>query len=167
MGYNFIPAGPAQLLQNTHNARSPSSYNSRPTVIHLFDPDHPQRPHPDLGPHLIQLFFEQLGPEFPFLNYQEVLAEFWEGTLPPALACAVAALAARYSNLPELAVRGLHNVSESYLECAKEAMSMAINLGLSDQHTIQMNPSELERTRRRSTWASIVQLHLMATDARA
>ncbi|KAF4599741.1 hypothetical protein EYR40_006840 [Pleurotus pulmonarius] len=199
MGYNFIPAGPAQLLQSTHQARSPS-YSSR--ALHLYDSDQSQRPHPDLMPHFIQLFFEQLGSEFPFLNYQEILAEFWEGTLPPLLANCIAALSARYSNLPDLAVRGLHNVSESYSETAKSiltavahlpnmdtlhalmlvswleyknnrissfkvycqmAMSMAIDLGLSDQHTIQMNPSEVERNRRRSTWANIVQLHLTAS----
>jgi len=156
-------------------------------------------------PHFIQLFFENLSGEFPFLAYDEVLAQFWEGTLPLLLANCIAAMAARYSTVAELTVRGLHIVAESYAESAKailntvahlpqmstlhalmliawleyknnrvpafraytqSAMTMAIDLGLSDQSTIQMNPSETERHRRRATWTNIVQLHMTASSIR-
>ncbi|KAJ7178826.1 hypothetical protein C8R43DRAFT_1189333 [Mycena crocata] len=43
------------------------------------------------------------------------------------------------------------------------AMRMAIDLGLSDQTVSSINISESERNRRRSTWASILQLHLTAS----
>ncbi|KAL0956218.1 hypothetical protein HGRIS_002374 [Hohenbuehelia grisea] len=201
--YNFIPAGPAQLLQNSHNARSPYPASSRP--FNLYDHEQPTRPNSSLMPHFIQLFFEHLAAEFAFLAYEEILAQFWEGTLPALLANCIAAMAARYSNLAELTVRGLHIVAESYAESAKailstvahmpqmstlhalmliawleyknnrvsaftaytqSAMSMAIDLGLSDQSTIQMNPSETERNRRRATWANIVQLHMTGSSIR-
>ncbi|KAJ7287758.1 hypothetical protein C8J57DRAFT_1284831, partial [Mycena rebaudengoi] len=43
------------------------------------------------------------------------------------------------------------------------AMRMAIELGLSDQNVNPINTNETERNRRRSTWASILQLHLTAS----
>jgi len=200
MGYNF----PTSHLHNSHSTR-PLAHQLNSRHIHLFDPEHPQRPHPTLMPHFIQLFFEQLGAEFAFISYEEILGEFWEQTLSPLLANCIAAMASRYSNLSELTVRGLHLVAETYADNAKTilssvahlpiidtlhalmllswseyksnrmagfraycemAMRMAIDLGLSDQNAIQMNPNENERNRRRSTWASIVQLHLTASSFR-
>ncbi|KAF8893922.1 hypothetical protein BD779DRAFT_1669438 [Infundibulicybe gibba] len=70
-------------------------------------------------PHYIQLFFEHLGPEFPFVIYEEILGDFWDQKLTPLLANCIAAMASRYSNLPELTVRGLHNVAETYTDNAK------------------------------------------------
>jgi len=151
-------------------------------------------------PHFIQLFFEQLGAEFPFISYEETL--FFEQTLAPLLSNCIASLAARFSNLPELAVRGLHNVAEAYGDNAKTiltsvahipsmdtlhalmllswseyknrrvagfrnycqlAMRMAMDLGLSEQSGVQLGFNERERSRRRATWSSIVQLNLAAT----
>jgi len=193
------------MLQHPNTARLPShQHSSRP--IHLFDPEHPQRPHPTLMPHYIQLFFEHLSGEFGFISYDEVLGEFWDQTLPPILANCIAAMAARYSNYSDLTVRGLHNVAETYADNAKTilssvahiptidtlhalmllswseyknnrmagfraycqmAMRMAMDLGLSDQNAIQMHPSEIERNRRRATWASILQLHLTVSSLRS
>lgn len=87
-------------------------------------------------PHFIQLFFENLGGEFTFLSYEELLADFWDHVLPSLMANCIAAMASRYvifvhivsqtslalsrySNIPELTVRGLHNVAEAYTESAK------------------------------------------------
>jgi hypothetical protein len=50
-------------------------------------------------PHFIQLFFEQLGAEFPFLSYEETLAHFFDQTLPPLLANCIASLAVRCADL--------------------------------------------------------------------
>jgi len=203
-GYNYVST-PSQLLQNSHNGRTSSlPPSSRP--IHLFDPEHPQFPHPSIMPHYIQLFFEQLGGEFTFISYEEILGKFWDQNLPPLLANCVASMASRYSNIPELTVRGLHNVAETYADNAKTilssvahiatidtlhalmllswseyknnrmsgfrtycqmAMRMAMDLGLSDQNVIQSIPNEAERNRRRSTWASILQLHLTASSFRS
>lgn len=46
-------------------------------------------------PHFMQLFFSNLGAEFTFLAYDEILAQFWEQTLPPLLANCIASMAAR------------------------------------------------------------------------
>lgn len=51
-------------------------------------------------PHYIQLFFEQLGGEFTFISYEEVLGKFWDQTLPPLLANCVASMASRFVVLP-------------------------------------------------------------------
>jgi hypothetical protein len=149
-------------------------------------------------PHYIQTFFEHLGSEFTFLSYDEVLREFWDRSLPLLLSNCIAAMASRFSNIPELTVRGLHNVAETYTDNAKTifssiahiptmdtlhalillswseyksnqvagfrtysqmAMRMAMDLGLSDQNSIQIHLSERERNRRRSAWSSILQLH--------
>ncbi|KAJ7594678.1 hypothetical protein C8J56DRAFT_927363 [Mycena floridula] len=112
-GYNsFSSAAPTQM-----NPRS----NSR--QVHLFDPDRPERPHPSLTPHFIQTFFDRMGNDYPWISYDEITAEYWDQTLSPQLANCIAALASRYSTLPELTVRGLHNVSDAYSEAAKSILS--------------------------------------------
>lgn len=80
----------------------PQAYsNSRPNSfqpdqrIQLFDPVHQQRPHPSLMNHLIQVFFEQYGQDFPFLSYQDVVADYWDGRLPDVIANCVAAMAVK------------------------------------------------------------------------
>jgi len=198
VGYYMTPTSPQLVHQHHHNSRI-SSHQPDSRHVHLFDPDHPQQPNPTLMPHLIQLFFERYGSEFTFISYDEILQAFWDRLLPPLLANCVAAMGTRYSNIPELNVRGLSNVAEAFSENAKivlnsvvhipvmetlhalillswseyknnrisgfkaycqMAMRMAMDLGLSDQNSIQALPSEGERIRRRSTWASILQLHM-------
>ncbi|KAJ7497054.1 hypothetical protein FB451DRAFT_1209882 [Mycena latifolia] len=202
IGYGFIFPSP-QLVETSNRSRPSSQHGTRP--VHLFDPERPQFPHPTYMAHFIQLFFEQLGAEFPFITYDEVSRDFWDQLLSPLLANCIAAMATRYSTLSELTVRGLHNVAETYGENAKNilasinhipsmdtlhgvmllswseyknnripglrsycqtAMRMAIDLGLSDQNVSPINASESERNRRRSTWASILQLHLTASSFR-
>jgi hypothetical protein len=46
------------------------------------------------------------------------------------------------------------------------AMRLAIELGLSDQNDMQGSRSDRERNRRRTTWSSIVQLHLAASSCK-
>ncbi|KAJ7188548.1 hypothetical protein C8R46DRAFT_1055030 [Mycena filopes] len=190
-------------LQPSHGSRPSSQHGPRP--VHLFDPDRPQFPHPTYMSHFIQLFFEQLGAEFPFVNYDDISRDYWDQVLSPLMANCIAAMATRYCTLSELAVRGLHNVAETYGDNAKNilssiahipsmdtlhgvmllswseyknnripglrtycqmAMRMAIDLGLSDQNVSPINATENERNRRRSTWASILQLHLTASSFR-
>lgn len=144
IGYNYAPPSSSQSLHHPHNSRS-SSHDSR--HIHLFDPEHPQRPHPTLMPHFIQLFFEHLGSEFSFLGYEEVLGEFWDQILPPLTANCIAAMGSRYvivsflsqpyftissrfSNIPELSVRGLHNVAEAYTDNAKVSQCSSADIHL-------------------------------------
>ncbi|KAF8170284.1 hypothetical protein K438DRAFT_1684661 [Mycena galopus ATCC 62051] len=202
IGYSMT-SPPPQLLQNSRSSRPPSQHGTRP--VHLFDPERPQFPHPTYMQHFIQLFFEQLGAEFPFVAYDEVSRDYWDQVLSPLLANCIAAMATRYSTMSELTVRGLHNVAETYGDNAKNilasiahipsmdtlhgimllswseyknnripglrtycqmAMRMAMELGLSDQNISPINATENERNRRRSTWASILQLHLTASSFR-
>ncbi|KAJ7782830.1 hypothetical protein B0H16DRAFT_1494535 [Mycena metata] len=203
IGYS-VASPPLQPFQNHPSSRPPSQHGAtRP--VHLFDPDRPQFPHPTYMSHFIQLFFEQLGAEFPFVNYDDVSRDYWDNVLSPLMANCIAAMATRYCTLSELAVRGLHNVAETYADNAKNiltsighipsmdtlhgvmllswseyknnripglrtycqmAMRMAIDLGLSDQNVSPINATENERNRRRSTWASILQLHLTASSFR-
>ncbi|KAJ7928548.1 hypothetical protein B0H13DRAFT_1597627 [Mycena leptocephala] len=202
IGYSFASPS-SQLLQNSSSSRPNSQHSTRP--VHLFDPERPQFPHPTYMQHFIQLFFEQLGAEFPFVTYDDVSRDYWDQLLSPLLANCIATMATRYSTLSELTVRGLHNVAETYGDNAKNilasvahipsmdtlhgvmllawseyknnripglrtycqmAMRMAIDLGLSDQNVSPINATESERNRRRSTWASILQLHLTASSCK-
>jgi hypothetical protein len=195
--YNYLPS-------HSHLSHSHHPSNGAHHIL-LFDPDHPQRPHPTLMPHFIQLFFEQLGTEFPFISYEDTLRQFCEQSLAPLISNCIASLAVRFSSLPELALRGLHTVADTYGDNAKTilssvshlpafetlhglmllswseyknnrissfrmycqmAMRLAIELGLSEQNDMQNSRNDRERNRRRTTWSSIVQLHLTASSCK-
>ncbi|EKM80783.1 hypothetical protein AGABI1DRAFT_98908 [Agaricus bisporus var. burnettii JB137-S8] len=197
MGYNnIVGPGSADVLRQIHNTYPQQPVDSR--YVQLFDPQHPQRPHPTLMPHFIQIFFDHYASEFTFLTYEETITKSWEQRLSPLLSNCIAAMAARYANIPELVVRGLHEVAETYCDNARNilnsvahmpnmdtlhatmllswseykneripsfrhycqmAMTMAMDLGLSEQNPPSHLP-ESERNRRRNTWACIIQLHL-------
>ncbi|KAF5325756.1 hypothetical protein D9611_000077 [Ephemerocybe angulata] len=117
-GYSNYAGSPAPALHQPLNSRPPTQADYR--HVQLFDPDRPHYPHPSLIHQFVQAFFENnLGNEFPFLTYEQLMNDAWENRLPPAIANVVAAMASRYSNVPELTIRGLHNVAEAYLEMAK------------------------------------------------
>jgi hypothetical protein len=50
-------------------------------------------------PHFIQLFIENLGHEYAFLTYDQLMNDYYEGRLSPALANSVAALASRSASV--------------------------------------------------------------------
>ncbi|KAK2467851.1 hypothetical protein APHAL10511_000146 [Amanita phalloides] len=193
------------MAPNVSHSGRPSSQQINPRPLQLLEPDRPDRPSSTLMQHFIQMFFEHLGAEFAFLNYDDTLQSFWDQRLTPLLANCIASMASRYSTYPELAVRGLHNVSETYLENAKSLLSpiahvpsldtihalillcwseyknnrihgfrayyqmvmkMAMDLGLSDQDASPLPNNEGDNNRRRSTWTSIVRLHIIAAQYR-
>ncbi|KAF9047364.1 hypothetical protein BJ165DRAFT_1414677 [Panaeolus papilionaceus] len=125
---NGVPSYPypqsPQILQYPTNTRN--SYQPDQRALHLFDESH-QRPHPQLMPTFIQLFFQHHGSEFAFLTYQDVLADFWEHTLSAVLANCIAAMAVKHSHLPELTARDLHNVAENYIDIAKNLLSSVVH----------------------------------------
>ena len=82
------------MLHYPANSR-PNSYQQDPRSIQLFDAENHQRPHPGLMTHFIQVFFERFGPDFPFLQYQDILADFWEQRLSLIVANCVAAMAVK------------------------------------------------------------------------
>lgn len=98
MGYNnIVGPGSADILRQIHNTYQ-QPMDSR--YIQLFDPEHPQRPHPTLMPHFLQIFFDHYASEFNFLTYEETLGKFWEQRLSPLLSNCIAAMAARYVHIP-------------------------------------------------------------------
>ncbi|PPQ98406.1 hypothetical protein CVT24_004085 [Panaeolus cyanescens] len=125
-----------QILQYPTNTRN--SYQPDQRSLHLFDETH-QRPHPQLMPTFIQLFFQHHGTEFAFLTYQDILADFWEHTLSPGLANCIAAMAVKHSHLPEFTARELHNVAENYIDLAKNLLSsIAHSPSLDTLHSLML-----------------------------
>jgi hypothetical protein len=70
-------------------------YQQDQRSIRLFDAENHQRPHPGLMTHFIKVFFERFGRYFPFLQYQDILADFWEQRLSLIVANCVAAMAVK------------------------------------------------------------------------
>jgi len=116
-----------QLHHYPTSSRS-NSYQTDQRSVQLFDPENTQRPSPSLMTHFINVFFERHGPDFPFLSYQGITTDFWDQRLSSILANCIAAMASQASNLPELSMRGLHNVSESYIDVAKNLLPSVAHL---------------------------------------
>jgi len=93
--YNYAGHPPSQLLHYPTSSR-PNSYQADQRSVQLFDPENPQRPNPSLMSHYINVFFEQHGPEFPFLSYQDISTDFWDQRLSSILANCIAAMASQY-----------------------------------------------------------------------
>ncbi|KAK7434489.1 hypothetical protein VKT23_016643 [Stygiomarasmius scandens] len=93
-----------------------SCSSSGPLQNSIFDPEYSQFPNPRFMSHFIQLFFQYLGSEHPFIKYEDVAGDFMECQMSVALSNSIAALAVQYSVLPELIVRGPHNVAQAYAE---------------------------------------------------
>ncbi|KDQ49375.1 hypothetical protein JAAARDRAFT_143529 [Jaapia argillacea MUCL 33604] len=91
--------------------------------VSLFDATHPHYPNYTLMPHFIHKFFDNMGSECPFLSNEDVIRRFLDQALPPLLANCIAALASRFSDLPQLTTQGLPNVAESYCSNAKNILS--------------------------------------------
>ena len=90
------PVGYQYMTPNVSHSGRPSSQQVNPRPLQLQDPDRPDRPSSTLMPHFIQTFFEHLGAEFAFLNYEDTLQSFWDQRLTPLLANCIASMASRY-----------------------------------------------------------------------
>ncbi|GJE95835.1 Zn(II)2Cys6 transcription factor [Phanerochaete sordida] len=103
---------------------SPESDASTPPPLGpLFDPLDPTRPHCDVMMTFIQLFFDNLNVEYPFLAYDETIRLFFTHSLPSLLANCIAAHGVRYSELPEVTKRGVTHVSDAYCDTAKTLLA--------------------------------------------
>jgi hypothetical protein len=91
--YNYLSSNPHYSHSHHTNGAPPVAQNHH---VILFDPEHPQIPHPTLMRHFIQIFFEQFGTEFPFISYDETMGQFFEQSLAPLLSNCIASLAVRY-----------------------------------------------------------------------
>ncbi|KAG1812571.1 uncharacterized protein BJ212DRAFT_1448164 [Suillus subaureus] len=114
-------SGPGQALGRPH----PTLGGYRPTQV--FDPMHPQMPQRSWMPHFIQIFISQLGSQCAFMTYDELYEKFRHQTLSPLLSNCIAALGARFSDIPDVVARGPQNVADIFCENAKEMLSAALN----------------------------------------
>ncbi|KAF5345321.1 hypothetical protein D9758_008496 [Tetrapyrgos nigripes] len=119
LSYGSVSPSPAPMMHHHHHSRS----SSGPRQSSIFDPDNNQFPNFQFMSQFITLFFQHLGNEYPFIVYEDVWSDFMERRLSAPMANSIAALAVQYSVLPELTVRGPHNVAEAYVECARNAIS--------------------------------------------
>jgi len=71
-----------------HHSRSSSGRQSS-----IFDPEYSQFPNPQFMSQFIQLFFQHLGSEYPFIKYEDVAGDFMERRMSVALSNSIAALA--------------------------------------------------------------------------
>lgn len=103
-----------------------SDVSTPPPLGPLFDPNDPTRPHSELMLTFIQVFFDNLNVEYPFLAYDETIRQFFTHSLSPLLANCIAAHAVRFVDLPEVTKRGNMRVTDLYLECAKVSSTTAV-----------------------------------------
>ncbi|TFK89480.1 hypothetical protein K466DRAFT_486792 [Polyporus arcularius HHB13444] len=88
-------------------------------LLGLFDAHDSSQPHPNLMMSFLHVFFDKLGSTYPFLLSEIVCERFLHRQLPPLLANAIAASAARFSTLPEIVHIGPANACDVYCQIAK------------------------------------------------
>ncbi|KAI9572349.1 hypothetical protein HD554DRAFT_2069197 [Boletus coccyginus] len=92
----------------------------------LFEPGHPSSPQRAWMQQFIQLFISNMGAQCQFLSYDDIYDMFRRQSLSPLLSNCIAALGARFSDIPEVVSRGSQVVAETYSDMAKEQLSAAL-----------------------------------------
>jgi hypothetical protein len=92
--YLFNTSESSPLRQFSHTTLPTPPLNGHGSIT-LFDPGQPQYPNPILMPQFIQLFFQEMGSEFPFMSYEETLARFFDKSISAVVANCIAALAVK------------------------------------------------------------------------
>ncbi|KAK0195675.1 hypothetical protein F5146DRAFT_1109815 [Armillaria mellea] len=131
LGYNYMSSDGSPIY---NSSRSQSPQQNSGAVV-LFDSDQ-QHPHPSLMPNFIGVLFERMGSEFKFFTYGEVAANYGARRLSALLSNSIAALASQYTTVPELTVRGLHNVANAYSEHAKQLLRLMGHPSLDTLHAL-------------------------------
>ncbi|KAJ3988840.1 hypothetical protein F5890DRAFT_1489512 [Lentinula detonsa] len=120
LNYQSMSPSPSNSPMMYHS-RTQSNPNARQTP--LFDSSSPQHPSYSLMTEFILLFFNNLHQEYSFIAYDDVYRDYTQRRMSPPLANCIAAFAVRFSPNPDLTVRGLHNVAETYANSAKTAVN--------------------------------------------
>ncbi|KAJ4493897.1 hypothetical protein C8J55DRAFT_416954 [Lentinula edodes] len=120
LSYQSMSPSPSNSPMMYHS-RSQSNPNSR--QVPLFDSTSPLHPSYSLMTEFILLFFNNLHQEYSFVAYDDVYRDYNQRRMSPPLANCIAAFAVRFSTNPDLTVRGLHNVAETYASNAKTAVN--------------------------------------------
>jgi len=148
-------------------------FNQQSVSFPIFDLNQPQYPNCALMPHYIHLFIQHFGAKCPYITYSDTLERFTRGILPPLLSNSIAALAVRFSDLPELMTQGLESIANSYEETAKtilpavmyppsmETLHALMLLAWSEYHQ-----GEIDRFRAYCEMAMRMALHLGLSDNR-
>ncbi|VDB95366.1 unnamed protein product [Peniophora sp. CBMAI 1063] len=121
-GTSYPATGSPSGLSDTYSTYSSSPLNppmSGAGLAMLFDPRRPQHPDPALMPHFLDVFRTYYGPTFPFLSHEEMINRVRQGASYGLLECAVAALAARYSNSSTVLACGVSAAIEAYASKAR------------------------------------------------
>jgi hypothetical protein len=93
-GYSNYMGSPAPALPHSNSRPPPTQPQPDYRHVQLFEPDR-EVPNHTLMQHFIQVFIEHLGHEFPFLTYDQLMSDNWEGRMPAPLANVIAAMASR------------------------------------------------------------------------
>ncbi|KAH0827328.1 hypothetical protein J3R83DRAFT_3954 [Lanmaoa asiatica] len=96
----------------------------RPSL--LFDSGHPSSPQRAWMHQFIQLFISNMGAQCLFFSYEDIYDKFRRQTLSPLLSNCIAALGARFSDIPEVVTKGSQAVAEIYCDIAKEQLSTSL-----------------------------------------
>ncbi|KZV71147.1 hypothetical protein PENSPDRAFT_743296 [Peniophora sp. CONT] len=116
-GTNYPTATSPSGLSDTYSTYSGPSLSpsmSSPGLAMLFDPRRPQHPDPALMPHFLDIFKSYYAATFPFLSYEEMVNRVRQGTSYGLIECAVAALAARYSQSSTVLACGTTAAVDAY-----------------------------------------------------
>ncbi|KAJ3810592.1 hypothetical protein F5876DRAFT_41496 [Lentinula aff. lateritia] len=119
LSYQSMSPSPSNSPMMYH-PRSQSNPNSRQVPLFDSTSSHPSY---SLMTEFILLFFNNLHQEYSFVAYDDVYRDYNQRRMSTPLANCIAAFAVRFSTNPDLTVRGLHNVAETYATSAKTAVN--------------------------------------------
>ncbi|KAF9219602.1 hypothetical protein BS17DRAFT_385005 [Gyrodon lividus] len=112
---------------SSHGYERHLGQSSQYRTSQLFDPAQPQSPQRVWMQEFIQLFISNMGSQCPFLTYDDIYDKFRRQTLSPLLANCIAALGARFSDIPEVVARSSQVVADTYCDLAKDLLSTSLH----------------------------------------
>lgn len=122
LNYPYRTEPPPNVRQSifSNGGDVPTNFPSPSASSDLFDPVRPRYPSAKYLPHLAGLFFDHLACHFPFLDRTEVMEAVENETLPAVMANSIAALACRFSNMPDILKGGKRYVAgEPFADMSK------------------------------------------------
>ncbi|KAK1225286.1 hypothetical protein PQX77_011805 [Marasmius sp. AFHP31] len=125
-GYGSMSPSPAPVMQHT---RSQSSSQTR--TMQLFNPDFPHFPNHAYMEAFMPIFFQHYQQEFPFIIYDDVIADYVDRRSAPIINT-IAAMAVGHCNIPELTGRNLSTVIQAYGDNARGQLNSATHVSSED-----------------------------------
>ncbi|KAL0072760.1 hypothetical protein AAF712_000523 [Marasmius tenuissimus] len=125
-GYGSMSPSPAPVMQHT---RSQSSSQTR--TMQLFNQDFPHFPNHAYMEAFMPIFFQHYQQEFPFIIYDDVIADYVDRRSAPIINT-IAAMAVGHCNIPELTGRNLSTVIQAYGDNARAQLNSATHVSSED-----------------------------------